>query len=473
MTKTARMHGVVTGLFILLAAANGQTASASGERIDVDAIRTGVTARGGSGFQVGENWLTKLPKEQLKRMMGVMDPALVAGDDTSFEIPATPVRDRETFDWRNKDGLNWVSPILNQANCGSCVAFASVGNLETQFNISSGIPGLNPAFSTQALFACGGGACEFGWQPGLAARYLMQKGAVDESCAPYTMGATGETSSCSMCSDAAARTTKIAKYTTPSNGVMSVDTIKAALRNGPLVTTLTVYEDFVTYTSGVYKHKLGSALGGHAVGIVGFIDADRAWIVRNSWGADWGENGFIRMSWDDTSGIGNSTWAYTLTKPDGFLYLKNPTHHAYGMGSMPFHAASTYADTTQINFMVTNMATKEVTRLGCETGSDCSVMFDSAAMADGKYDAVATAKWGQTKMATSEHETFYVLNHQPTMSLSYTGHDVISPSRSRAARCSTSWRTRRRSHSRLWISRCSTWKASRSTASTRTSCSPR
>ena len=70
------------------------------------------------------------------------------------------------LDWRNKDGVNWISPILNQGNCGSCVAFAAVGVLESQVNITSGIPGLNPSFSTQALFACGGGGCESGWEPG-------------------------------------------------------------------------------------------------------------------------------------------------------------------------------------------------------------------------------------------------------------------------------------------------------------------
>ena len=116
-----------------------------------------------------------------------------AEDLSSNMKPTLPA----VVDWRNQNGVNYVSPILNQGNCGSCVAFSTVGTLETQLNVSSGIPGLNPQFSTQALFACGGGACDFGWQPNLAAEFLKSTGVPDEACSPYTEGATGVDVDCS------------------------------------------------------------------------------------------------------------------------------------------------------------------------------------------------------------------------------------------------------------------------------------
>src|SRR6185312_3889068 len=96
--------------------------------------------------------------------------------------------------------------------------------LETQVNVTSGIPNLNPSFSKQALFACGGGACEFGWQPELAARFLQTNGVPDEACAPYTMGATGDTVDCSsICSDSASRSLKIVKYSRPTTSNATVE----------------------------------------------------------------------------------------------------------------------------------------------------------------------------------------------------------------------------------------------------------
>src|SRR6185437_2955175 len=120
----------------------------------------------------------ELPREQITRMMGVQQPP---NNDALFRVKEGSDRLLEarlpsSIDWRNKDGVNWVDPILNQGNCGSCVAFSTIGTLQTQLNISSGIPGLDEQFSTQALFACGGGACDFGWEPQLAAQYLQTTG---------------------------------------------------------------------------------------------------------------------------------------------------------------------------------------------------------------------------------------------------------------------------------------------------------
>jgi len=72
---------------------------------------------------------------------------------------------------------------------------------------------------------------------------------------------------------------------------------QAIMEGGPVETAFTVYDDFANYSGGIYTHKTGSMLGGHAVRIVGFgIDAGvKYWKVANSWNPFWGEKGYFRI----------------------------------------------------------------------------------------------------------------------------------------------------------------------------------
>ncbi len=65
--------------------------------------------------------------------------------------------------------------------------------------------------------------------------------------------------------------------------------------HGPIEVAFTVYEDFLTYKSGVYTHTSGSALGGHAVRMVGWgvLNGVNYWKVANSWNEDWGAAGYF------------------------------------------------------------------------------------------------------------------------------------------------------------------------------------
>jgi len=66
---------------------------------------------------------------------------------------------------------------------------------------------------------------------------------------------------------------------------------------GPIEVAFTVYEDFLAYKSGVYSHKTGSALGGHAVKAIGYgvENGAKYWIIANSWNESWGDNGYIKI----------------------------------------------------------------------------------------------------------------------------------------------------------------------------------
>ena len=125
----------------------------------------------------------------------------------------------------------------------------------------------------------------------------------------------------------------IVKSSQPTLGTKDVNGVKTALAHGPLVTTMTVYGDFIAYSGGIYKHVTGDSLGGHAIAIVGYDDAGRYWIVRNNWGADWGEAGFFRVSWDDVSGIGEETWSYEVPQAQGYVSVGNPHGRKFVSGT--------------------------------------------------------------------------------------------------------------------------------------------
>ena len=79
----------------------------------------------------------------------------------------------------------------------------------------------------------------------------------------------------------------------------SVASMMTALQKGPLSVAFTVYADFPTYKSGVYKHVSGAALGGHAVEVIGYgtdATAGDYWVVKNSWNEQWGNGGTFQIA---------------------------------------------------------------------------------------------------------------------------------------------------------------------------------
>jgi hypothetical protein len=201
------------------------------------------------------------------------------------------------FEWTQKDGQNWMTSVKNQGGCGSCVAFAAVGALEGQLKIQANSPSWSIDLSEQHLFSCGGGTCSEGWYISSALNYLQQYGTPDEACSPY-QGQSGSGSCSNSCPDWQSRASKISSWSWVANNTSAVE---AALMNGPLVAGFTVYADFYSgYTGGVYHwDHVSQAVGGHAIVIVGYDSNEQYWIVKNSWGSNWGENGYFKIGFGE------------------------------------------------------------------------------------------------------------------------------------------------------------------------------
>ncbi|MGZ3774089.1 MAG: C1 family peptidase [Pseudobdellovibrionaceae bacterium] len=412
-------------LILLAALMLGQFAQA--ELVNVKLLNQKNQKTGKSWF-AKPNHLTDLSLAEARRYMGLR---LQGAIETQFVVPAEMSTMSSNLpsklDWRNKDGQNWVSPIKDQANCGSCVAFASVGVLETQYRISSLFPNFNIKLSPQHLFSCGGGSCATGWMPENAARFIQRYGVPDEACMPYQSGSTGQDVACNTsCSDSKQRVLTISGFTTPTRGYQNIDAVKAALQNGPVVTSMKVYSDFVAYAGGIYQHTMGEILGGHAISIIGYDDEKQAFIIRNSWGESWGENGFAYVAYDDDSGVGDDTWLYSLPKLTGGVSVLSPDDHSYFTKVVPVKASSSYAATDTLSVSIFNSENKAVVSISCASAT-CAQELDISSLSDGKYEIQIYAMNNRgEQLGSSERHFFYVANQKPQMSMSFQGAGSVN-----------------------------------------------
>jgi len=208
-----------------------------------------------------------------------------------------------SVDWRTKGAVN---PIKNQGQCGSCWAFSTVLSFEGQTFIKNG---KLENLSEQDIVDCvsgvtiNGSACCDGCQGGLmdaAFKYMLakQKGTDStEESYPYR----AVTGSCKFASSQHGSTMN--NYT----DVKAYDesALEDAVSNvGPISVAVNAQSGWQMYTGGVFNGFLGLGCNGdaskldHGVGVVGYgTDSSKGpyWIIRNSWGTMWGEQGYMRL----------------------------------------------------------------------------------------------------------------------------------------------------------------------------------
>jgi C1A family cysteine protease len=283
------------------------------QEVSLSEIRSAIDKEG-AHWEAAETSVFLLPPDERRLRLGVPPPEggydeVMREARTSGAVAPAPGAP-STYDLRNVNGKNFITPIRDQLNCGSCVAFGTIATIEGLAQVQHNNPSLNIDLSEAHLFFClgtaTGASCAAGWMPDKAFNCASNTGICDEKCYPYDLGKTD----CAkyLCSDWQKRVTKVvgARPVTASQ-------IKTQLSTkGPVTACFVVYSDFFAYKSGIYRHVTGGQAGGHCVSIVGYDDTSKFWIAKNSWGKNWGEQGFFRIAYGE---CGIDTWMnYTADK---------------------------------------------------------------------------------------------------------------------------------------------------------------
>jgi C1A family cysteine protease len=253
-----------------------------------------------------------------------LDTAMDKGSDEAT-VTAMEGELPESFDWRNKDGQNWMTPVKDQGVCGSCWAFATVGTVEPLYNIFANDATLDLDLSEQYLVSCSGcGNCGGGGQA-CALGFVRDEGITGEACFPYT----ATDSPCEdKCFDWSHNLYKIDDTGYVPNNITTIR--EYLIDKGPLSATIGIGTDAGGYfdNNGIYRCANDYATN-HVVVIVGYDEAQDCWIAKNSWGTDWGDNGYFKVGCNEC-GIESSVRYAALNHAEQVIYQSDEIDDSAG-----------------------------------------------------------------------------------------------------------------------------------------------
>lgn len=253
------------------------------------------------GYSLGVNHLTDRTSDELAALRGYHSSKIFNGG-SPFPYDISSMKDSlpENLDWRL---MGAVTPVKDQAVCGSCWSFGTIGTIEGAYFLKNG--GYLVRLSQQALVDCswgfGNNGCD-GGEDFRVYQWMLKHGGVptEDDYGPYL----GQDGYCHV-----TNTSLVA----PITGYVNVttnqpDALKLALfKHGPISVAIDAsHKSFVFYSHGVYyEPKCGSTVDDldHAVLAVGYgiMDGQLYWLVKNSWSTYWGNDGYVLMSAKDNN----------------------------------------------------------------------------------------------------------------------------------------------------------------------------
>jgi C1A family cysteine protease len=220
----------------------------------------------------------------------------------------------ESFDWRDQNGFSYIGPIRHQKHCGCGYAFAAVAAAEVAYNRSKNLTGADAVDFSEADLAWRLAGLEaykpyFHGCDGSDLDYheldaVVEQGMVYESLLPYT----GEEPESRDFCEGARITPVVSWHRIPCGDIQAIKT--AIMVYGAVVAAVNAEDGFVDYNGGIYEDEATEcdaepcyyATTNHLVVLLGWDDngdpgEDGYWILRNSWGENWGEEGYMRIKY--------------------------------------------------------------------------------------------------------------------------------------------------------------------------------
>ena len=254
----------------------------------------------------------KVISERLLKLDAEAQAAYLAPSQSKADLVPSPSPDAEKFDWRDRKK---VTPVCDEGGCGSVWAFATIAAFESSYAILNNVPVDEIDASEQHLLNCSGaGSCSGGWW---AFEYLVSHGVTTEQRLPYR----AEVQNC----EELPGPYRAVAWGYVGDGATSIpstiDLKKALCDHGPLAVAVRAAPSWLTYQNGVFSENDPGPVN-HAVLLVGWDNTKGtkgAWIIKNFWGTDWGQHGYMDIAYD-TNSIGyGAAWvkaARTTYKPD-------------------------------------------------------------------------------------------------------------------------------------------------------------
>ncbi|KAL7631751.1 UNVERIFIED_CONTAM: hypothetical protein RMT77_017932 [Armadillidium vulgare] len=257
-------------------------------------------------FKMGINEFADMLQEETSYLRGYKQKDTHSSSSRASSVfkPKEFVIYPDSIDWRER---GYVTPVKYQGGCGSCWAFSAVGSLEGQNFAKTGNLKLT-SLSEQNLVDCDKG--DYGCDGGLiidAFDYVINNHGIDtEESYPYV----------AYDQDCNFNTKNIGGYCSGYVNITSgseYDLMAAVATIGPVSVAIDAdHTDFTYYVNGVYYNPLCSSKNlDHAVLVVGYgtYDNQDYWLIKNSWGADWGDDGYIMMARNRENNCGIATAA--------------------------------------------------------------------------------------------------------------------------------------------------------------------
>eukprot|EP00461_Guttulinopsis_vulgaris_P001209 UN01209 len=229
------------------------------------------------------------PEEYVSQLVGFKAPLMkTQGVQEELEkMIATPTSDY--IDWRNN-----LPPVKNQGSCGSCWSFSTISATEGIWSINNG--GKIISLSEQQLVDCSkqNSGCNGGLMKTAIEDAIEFGGLCTEEDYPYTARDSTCKKSCQQVVKPAGYK-YLPQYTTAAH--------KVALENGPIAIAVDASSSaFQFYSGGVVSSCKFSGYN-HAVLLVAANNLEETFTIRNSWGASWGDKGYITFKQSDSKNV--------------------------------------------------------------------------------------------------------------------------------------------------------------------------